>query len=95
LWLFETGHCCVKAAGPLAAADDAVSRLDERLRASPIRDGWIARTHFLDACASAGIDGALVFGMVISVTGHFWGPAAETMVYVVMAVVLIIKPVEV
>jgi hypothetical protein len=47
-------------AGPLAAADDAVSRLDERLRASPIRAGWIARTHFLDACASAWIDGALV-----------------------------------
>ena len=37
-----------------------MSRLDERLRASPIRVGWIARTHFLDACASAWLDGALV-----------------------------------
>ncbi len=37
-----------------------MSRLDERLRASPIREGWIARTHFLDACASAWLDGDLV-----------------------------------
>src|SRR5271166_5302548 len=35
--------------GPLSAAEDAVSRLDERLRVSPIREGWIARTHFIDA----------------------------------------------
>jgi hypothetical protein len=34
--------------------------LDERLRVSPIREGWIARTHFLDACASAWIEGELV-----------------------------------
>jgi len=46
--------------GPLGAAEDALSRLDERLRVSPIREGWIARTHFLDACASAWIDGELV-----------------------------------
>ncbi len=37
-----------------------MSRLDERLRVSPIREGWIARTHFIDACASAWIDGELV-----------------------------------
>ncbi len=37
-----------------------MSRLDERLRASPIREGWIARTHFLDACASSWVDGELV-----------------------------------
>ena len=30
------------------------------MRASPIREGWIARTHFIDACASAWIDGELV-----------------------------------
>ena len=30
------------------------------MRVSPIRDGWIARTHFIDACASAWIDGELV-----------------------------------
>ena len=46
--------------GPLGAAEDALSRLDERLRVSPIREGWIARTHFIDACASAWIDGELV-----------------------------------
>ena len=46
--------------GPLGAAEDALSRLDERLRGSPIREGWIARTHFLDACASAWVDGELV-----------------------------------
>lgn len=38
---------------------------------------------------------AFVLGLVIAVTGRFWGPAAETMVFVVMAVVLMIKPVEV
>src|SRR5208337_2460712 len=46
--------------GPLGAAEDALSRLDERLRVSPIRQGWIARTHFFDACASEWIDGELV-----------------------------------
>jgi hypothetical protein len=43
-----------------ATAEDALSRLDERLRVSSIREGWIARTHFIDACASAWIDGELV-----------------------------------
>jgi len=42
------------------AAEDALSRLDERLRVSPIREGWIARTHFIDACASVWLDGELV-----------------------------------
>lgn len=47
-------------AGALAAAEDAVARLDERLAKSPIRDGWAARTHFTDACASLWLDGELV-----------------------------------
>ena len=47
-------------AGPLAAAEDALARLDERLAKSPIREGWIARTHFTDACASLWLDGELV-----------------------------------
>ena len=38
---------------------------------------------------------AFALGMVISLTGRFWGPAAETMVFVVMAVVLILKPIDV
>jgi Protein of unknown function (DUF1612)/HTH DNA binding domain len=50
-----------KMAGPLAAAEDSLARLDERLRASPIRDGWIARTHFADALASLSLDGELVW----------------------------------
>jgi len=47
-------------AAPLAAAEDALARLDERLAKSPIRDGWIARTNFSDACASLWLDGTLV-----------------------------------
>jgi branched-chain amino acid transport system permease protein len=38
---------------------------------------------------------AFALGMVISVTGRLWGPAAETMVFVVMGIVLIFKPIEV
>jgi len=47
-------------ARPLAAAEDALARLDERLRSSPIREGWIARTHFSDAAAALWIEGELV-----------------------------------
>src|SRR3954469_11555623 len=47
-------------AGPLAAAEDALARLDERLGTSPIREGWISRTHFLEACASLWLQGELV-----------------------------------
>lgn len=47
-------------AGPLAAAEDALARLDERLARSPIRAGWVARSHFADTCASLWLDGALV-----------------------------------
>ncbi len=47
-------------AAPLAAAEDSLARLDERLRKSPIREGFIARTHFLDACASLFLEGKLV-----------------------------------
>lgn len=46
--------------GPLAAAEDAVARFDERVAKSPIRDGAISRTHFTDACASLWLDGELV-----------------------------------
>ncbi len=37
---------------------------------------------------------AFALGLVIAVTGRFWGPAAETMVFVVMAIVLVFKPIE-
>src|SRR5215210_3183437 len=47
-------------AGPLATAEDALARLDERLGHSPIHEGWTSRTHFLDACASLSLQGDLV-----------------------------------
>ena len=33
-------------------------------------------------------------GLVMAITGRFWGPASDAMVYVVMAIVLIIRPIE-
>lgn len=47
-------------AGPLAAAEDALARLDERLANSPIRQGWTARTHFTDAAACLWLQGELI-----------------------------------
>src|SRR3954469_11607667 len=47
-------------ARPLAAAEDALARLDERVGSSPIREGWISRTHFSEACASLWLQGELV-----------------------------------
>ena len=47
-------------AASLAAAEDRLARLDERLRSSPIREGWVARTHFADSCASLWLDGDLI-----------------------------------
>jgi hypothetical protein len=47
-------------AGPLAQAEDALARLDERLRTSPVRKGWIARTHFTEASAALWLEGELV-----------------------------------
>ncbi len=47
-------------AGPLVAAEDALARLDERLSKSPIREGWIARTHFADAATALWLEGSLV-----------------------------------
>ena len=63
-----TGACVSQIVGldwrglalPLAVAEDALARLDERLAQSPIRDGWSARTHFSDAAAALGLEGELV-----------------------------------
>lgn len=38
---------------------------------------------------------AFSLGLIIAITGRYWGPAAEAMVFVVMAVVLTIRPIEV
>ena len=35
-----------------------------------------------------------VLGMVMALTGWFWGPAADAMIFAVMAVVLIFRPIE-
>ena len=40
-------------------------------------------------------DKTVFLGLVMAITGRFWGPAAETMVFVVMGIVLIFKPIEV
>lgn len=45
---------------PLVAAEDALARLDERLRTSVIRDGFVSRAHYADACASLWLEGELV-----------------------------------
>ena len=37
---------------------------------------------------------AFVLGLVMAITGRYWGPAAETMVFVVMGIVLIFNPIE-
>ncbi|MBB2841564.1 UNVERIFIED_ORG: hypothetical protein GGE64_005348 [Rhizobium etli] len=46
--------------GPAFEAGIALARLDERIARSSVGQGWIARTHFADACASLWIDGELV-----------------------------------
>lgn len=44
----------------LARAEDRLARLDETLKSSPIRDGFLARTHYLDALASLALEGELI-----------------------------------
>ncbi|MGU3497040.1 RHE_PE00001 family protein [Xanthobacteraceae bacterium A53D] len=46
-------------AGPMAEAEDALARLDERLRKSPVREGWSERTHYMEACAALWLEGEL------------------------------------
>ncbi len=45
---------------PLAAATSALARLDERVGRSPLGAGWLARSHFSEACASLWVDGELI-----------------------------------
>lgn len=46
--------------GPAGKATEALVRLDERLAHSPVRDGWIERSHFHDAVAALWVEGELV-----------------------------------
>ena len=39
-------------ADPLTAAEEALAHFDERLAKSPIREGWLARTHSVRARGS-------------------------------------------
>src|SRR5690606_39024833 len=45
---------------PVVSATTALTRLDERLRNSPVQAGWIERTHFTDAAAVLWLEGELV-----------------------------------
>jgi hypothetical protein len=45
---------------PISDATSALSRLDERIARSPVGEGFVERSHFVDACASLWIDGELV-----------------------------------
>jgi hypothetical protein len=57
---------------PLTDTGAALARLDERISRSPVRQGWIERMHFTDACASLWIDGELVHleDLVLHSAGH-------------------------
>ncbi|TPK61504.1 hypothetical protein FJ930_27645 [Mesorhizobium sp. B2-4-15] len=45
--------------GPLACAEDLLARLDERVHKSPVRDGFLQRSHFADAAAALWLEGEL------------------------------------
>lgn len=47
-------------AAPLARAEDAMARLDERLARSPLRAGFLARSHFIDAAHALRLEGGFV-----------------------------------
>lgn len=47
-------------AGPFEKASDALARLDERLRASPLAEAYIIRAHYQDACAALWRQGEFV-----------------------------------
>jgi Protein of unknown function (DUF1612)/HTH DNA binding domain len=58
---YETGKLPLETLfGPAARATEALTRLDERLARSPVRDGWIERQHFADAAAALWLEGELV-----------------------------------
>ncbi len=45
---------------PFEAASDALARLDERLRSSPVAEAFVVRAHFNDACAALWREGEFV-----------------------------------
>ena len=63
---------------PMTSAEDAVARLDERLRRNPLAEGLDARLAFAEACALHLAEGALVHleDLVLVDAGSYTGPAA-------------------
>lgn len=58
---YETSNLSIRTLlGPVATATAALTRLDERVARSSVKDGWIARCHFADTAASMWVDGDLV-----------------------------------
>ncbi|HEV2602812.1 MAG TPA: hypothetical protein VGU24_04035, partial [Microvirga sp.] len=39
-------------ASALERAEEGVARLDERLKGNALAEGWIERSHFVEACAA-------------------------------------------
>ena len=66
---------------PLAKAEDAVARLDERLRRNPLADGFNARLAYGEACASCLAEGELVHleDLVLFDAGAFDGPISPAL----------------
>lgn len=66
---------------PLARAEDAVARLDERLRRSPLAEGLRARLAYGEACANRLADGELVHleDLVLFDAGAFDGPVSPSL----------------
>lgn len=61
---------------PFAAAQEAVSRLDERARRSPYRDAWMQRMLFEQASACQGFEGDLVhLEDLVLLDGHAYSGA--------------------
>jgi hypothetical protein len=46
--------------GPVSRATEALTRLDERLARSPVREGFVERQNFADAAAALWLEGELV-----------------------------------
>lgn len=58
---YEIGKLPLEALiGPATRATEVLVRLDERSAHSPVRDGWIERSHFHDAVAAMWVEGELV-----------------------------------
>jgi hypothetical protein len=58
--LLDSGLDWAALAAPLARAEDALARLDERLARSPLREGFLARMHFVDAANALRLEGGFV-----------------------------------